>query len=124
MAALRGRARFGMDDGYMVGPPEVVFDLLSEFAAGLKAECGCELNINKCKMYNMEKGACERARRRGLIPEELQHLHEGTFVNESGHILRGIQIFIVSIETERYVAVVLREKAKLCREPQSHTYMT
>ncbi len=36
-----------MDDGYLVGPPEVVFRVLAEFAVGLKEECGCELNLKK-----------------------------------------------------------------------------
>ncbi len=74
LAALGGCARFGMNDGYLVGPPEIVFEVLAEFDRGLKRECGCDLNINKCKMYIEEEGACERARRQGLISDELRHL--------------------------------------------------
>ena len=36
--ALGGYARFGMDDGYMIGPPEEVFKVLAEFAAGVKED--------------------------------------------------------------------------------------
>ena len=71
LAELGGCARFGMDDGYINGPPEVVFKVLAEFAARIKEGCGCELNISKCKMYSKEKGVCEEARRAGLIPEGL-----------------------------------------------------
>jgi hypothetical protein len=39
-----GCARFGMDDGYMMGPKEVVFQV---FAEGVKDEHGCELNTRK-----------------------------------------------------------------------------
>ncbi len=106
-----GCARFGMDDGYLVGPPEVVFKVLAEFAAGLGEEYGCELNMDKCKMYNEQEGTCARARRDGYIPDELVHLQEGTFVTESGSILRGIQIFNVPLGEERYVKARLREKA-------------
>jgi hypothetical protein len=74
LAAMGGCARFAMDDGYLVGPPEIVFEVLAEFARSLKKESGCELNIGKCKMYSCEEEACERARRQGLIPDELQHL--------------------------------------------------
>ena len=64
MVELRGCARFGMDDGYMIGPPEEVFKVLAEFAAGINEDCGCELNIKKCKMFSNEEGACEATRRR------------------------------------------------------------
>ncbi len=58
LVAVGGCARFGIDDGYLVGPPELVFGVLAEFLKGLKEECGCEFNMSKCKMYNEEVGAC------------------------------------------------------------------
>ncbi len=70
-----------MDDGYLVGPPEIVFEVLAEFTRDLKKDTGCELNINKCKMYSEIEGACEKARRQGLILDELHHLQEGSHVN-------------------------------------------
>ena len=100
-----------MDDGYMIGPPDLVFRVLAEFTVGIKEDCGCELNVGKCKMYNNEEGACEAARRAGYIPKELQHLQEGTHVNESGDRLRGPTIFNVPVGEEMYVAVKLRDKA-------------
>jgi hypothetical protein len=69
-----------MDNGYLVGPPEIVFEVLAEFTRDLKKDTGCELNINKCKMYSVEEGACEKVRRHGLIPDDLQHLQEGSHV--------------------------------------------
>ena len=48
LARTGGCARFGTDDGYMIGPKEVVFNVLAEFAAGIKVDCGCELNVHKC----------------------------------------------------------------------------
>jgi hypothetical protein len=36
-----GCARFGMDAGYMIGPKEVVFGVLSEFAHAIRDEHGC-----------------------------------------------------------------------------------
>ncbi len=59
LAQARGCARFGMDDGYMIRPREVVFRVLAEFAARIKDNCGCELNVHKCQMYNKEEGVCE-----------------------------------------------------------------
>ena len=95
LVELGGCARFRMDDGYMIGPPEMVYKVLAEFAARIKEECGCELNISKCKMFNNEEGACEAARRAGYIPEELLHLQEGVHINESRDRLRGVTIFNV-----------------------------
>jgi hypothetical protein len=68
LGAFGGCVRFGMDDGYMVGPPEVVFKLLADFAVGLKTECGCELNMSKCKMSSWDDGACARAKTRRAHP--------------------------------------------------------
>jgi len=115
LAELGGCARFGMDDGYMIEPPEVVFEVLAEFVAGVKEDCGCELNISKCKMYIKEEGVCEAARRTGLIPEELMHLQEGVHVTESGEMLRGLAIFNVPVEEEKFVEAKLREKATQVR---------
>jgi hypothetical protein len=92
LAEHGGCARFKMDDGYLVGPPEVVFRVLAEFSVSLKEGCGCELDLNKCKMYCEEEGACARAKRQGNVPGELMHLQEGVFVTEDGDILGGIQI--------------------------------
>ena len=102
---------FGMDDGYMIAPPELVFRVMAEFAAEIKEDCGCELNVSKCKMFNSEEGACEAARRAGYNPEELLHLQEGVHVNDSGNRLRGLTIFNVPVGEERYVEVKLRDKA-------------
>jgi hypothetical protein len=63
-----------MDNGYMIGPHELVFQVLAEFVRGIKEDCGCDLNVAKCKMYILEEGTCAAARMAGYIPEELQHL--------------------------------------------------
>jgi hypothetical protein len=46
-----GCARFGMDDGYMVGPRDVIFTILKEFAEGAKADTECQLVPEKWKLY-------------------------------------------------------------------------
>ncbi len=111
LGELGGCARYGMDDGYIIGPPELVFKVLAEFGGKIKEDCGCELTINKCKMLHIEEGACEAARRAGYIPKELLHLQEGAHVNESGDRLRGFTIYNDSVGEEKYVEVKLRDKA-------------
>ncbi len=74
LAKHGGCARFGMDDGYMIGPKEVVFHVLASFAKGIIEECGCDLDVAKCRMYSKDEGACEEARKSGCIPDELWNL--------------------------------------------------
>ena len=107
-----GCARFGMDDGYMIGPKEVVFQVLRDFAQEIKEEHGCMLNTRKCKMYTGNEGICQRAKEEGWIPTELELLEEGSIVDDLGIRRRGIEIFNVLVGEEEYVAMVLREKAK------------
>jgi len=107
-----GCARFGMDDGYMMGPVEVVCQVLEEFAMGIREDHGCQLNARKCKMYIMEKDKCEEARREGHIPDNLQHIQEGIYVNESGDRWKGIMIFNVPVDDNRFVEAILRQKAR------------
>jgi hypothetical protein len=84
---------------------------LAEFAKGINEDCGCDLNVAKCKMYSPEKGACVAARMAGYATKELQHLQEGVHVSGAGHLLRGLRIFNVPVGEERYIVVRLREKA-------------
>jgi hypothetical protein len=47
-----------MDDGYMIGPKEVVFEVLSEFAMAIEGKQGCKLNAKKCNMYSINEDMC------------------------------------------------------------------
>ncbi len=74
LAEYGGCVRFGMDDGYLIGPKEIIFTVLAEFATGLERDHGCALNTRKCKMFSRTEGACEAARREGYIPAEVEHI--------------------------------------------------
>jgi hypothetical protein len=65
LAEYGGCARFGMDDGYLIGPKEIIFEVLAKFAEGIERDHGCALNTRKCKMYSRMEGACASARREG-----------------------------------------------------------
>ena len=117
-----GCARFGMDDGYMMGPKEIVFHVLGEFAEGIKLDHGCELNTRKSKMYNMGDDRCSEARREGHIPDSMQHIEEGIYVNESGETLRGIMIFNVPVNDSKYVEAILRQKAREVGQVIGHIF--
>ena len=61
---------FGLDGRYIVGPKEVVFEVLAKFAKALRVEQGCRLNTRKRKMYNINEGVCQQAKEQGWIPTE------------------------------------------------------
>jgi hypothetical protein len=61
-------ARFGMDDGYMVDPREVVFKRAANFPKSIKEGIGCELVARKCMMYILDAGAWQDCTERDLIP--------------------------------------------------------
>ena len=56
LAEYGGRARFGMDGGYLIGPKEVIFVVLAEFAEGIQRDHECALNTRECKMYSLTEG--------------------------------------------------------------------
>ena len=112
LTVARGCTRFGMDDGYMVGPIEVVFKVLAEFAKGIREGTGCELVTRKCKIYNMDAGAWQDYTRKDLIPSELSLMEEGIYVNEDGDRLRGVIVFNACVGEPEYVKAVLRNKAQ------------
>jgi hypothetical protein len=71
-----------MEDGYIVGPREVVFKVLAEFAEGIKQGTGCELVPKKCRMYSLDPIAWQDCKHKNLIQEELRLIEEGIYVNE------------------------------------------
>jgi hypothetical protein len=86
-----------MDDGYMVGPREVIFGVLENFARGIREGTRCEPVARKCNFFGMDENAWKDCNRRGLIPQELEHMKEGLYVDESGDRLRGVIIFNVPL---------------------------
>jgi len=111
LAAIGGCARFGMDDGYMIGLREAIFQVLPDFANGIRESTGCGLVARTCKMYSLDEGAWDDCNARGLIPEELNLVEEEVHVTENGDCLKGIKVFNVHIGEPRYVEAVLRNKA-------------
>ena len=68
-----GCARFGNNDGYLLGPPEAVFPVLATFAERIKQRCGLNL---------------QRAKTEVLCWGSFQLTHQGTFP-ELGSWWRG-----------------------------------
>ena len=75
LAAAGGKAVFGNDDGYAIGPPEVVFPAIDKFASEVKEKHGLTLQVNKTKIYH----------RLGIIPQNasLDMSRAGELINEN-----------------------------------------
>ena len=41
----------------MVGPRDVIFTILAEFAEGVERDTGCQPEPEKCKIYNPDASA-------------------------------------------------------------------
>ena len=51
LAAHGGFARFGNDDGYLVGPQAILFPALERFAANVMARCLLHLQVTKTEVF-------------------------------------------------------------------------
>ena len=49
-----GTGVFGMDDGYIIGPPEVIFPALETFERRLREECGLILQREKSEVLSWD----------------------------------------------------------------------
>ena len=54
-----GMAKFGMDDGYAVGPKDVVFDAVRKFAEEVREQCLLQLEWSKTEVFSWD----------GVLPE-------------------------------------------------------
>ncbi len=56
-----------MDNGYMVGPREVIFGVLEDLAKGI-SEGTCEMATRKSKMFSLGEDTWENRNKRGCCP--------------------------------------------------------
>jgi len=101
-----------MNACYIVGPMDVIFVVLAEFAERVERDTWCQLVPENFKFYSMDSTTWEDINNRELIPEGLKHMQEGIFVNNAGDVLRGLEVFNVPVGDPDYVATILRTKAK------------
>ena len=54
LRAADGLGIFGMDDGYGVGPPAVVFEAVLEFIREVEEHCGLKCQRDKCEVFSWD----------------------------------------------------------------------
>ena len=100
LCSAGGVAVFGNDDGYAIGPPELVFDAVQRFAATLKEFCNLELQVEKTKVYHAS----------GTKPPQAPVSMPRAGIMVAGQWLPGFQCYGVAIGAPEYVHHVLGEK--------------
>ena len=100
LAQVGGLARFGMDDGYTVGPPNILFPALSKFAADIRDNCGLELEMKKCEVLAWS----------GQIPEEAGTGITNAGLEVDGSWEPGFLVYGVPVGTDKYVEKMLDQK--------------
>jgi hypothetical protein len=100
--AAGGMAKFGMDDGYAVGPADVVLDAVRRFGEEVKEQCLLELEWSKSEVFSWD-GVLPAGCPDGitLAGEEI----EGTF--QPGFLCYG-----VPVGTPEYATSQLFERAR------------
>ena len=107
LASQGGCARFGWDDGYLVGPPVSVFQVLERFAAQAEEKCGLFLQKTKTEVFTWD-GSLPPGTTPGLV-------RAGAVV--SGQWEPGLICYGVPIGTDTYVHTKLEEKvSEVARE--------
>ena len=99
--AAGGLARFGMDDGYVVGPKEIVFREVQQFALEVREQCSLELEWSKTEVFSWD----------GVLPEGCP---EGvTLAGEevAGRFLPGFLLYGIPVGTPEYATTNLWKRA-------------
>ena len=99
-----GLSIFGNDDGYAIGPAEVVFPAVERFRAAIREHCGLNLRLSK-SLVNTSTGEMPPGAPEGM---ELA----GTRAEEGGPWLSGFRCYGVYIGSDTYVRHMLRKEAE------------
>ena len=102
--AGQGGARFDMDDGYAVGPPDVVFPAVLRFAERLHA-LGLELQLSKCQCYSV---AIDLA----VHPDRPPQMPVGGLVLPDGSFTRGVIVSGIPLGDDAFVTAALTDKVE------------
>ena len=103
-----GLAIFGNDDGYAIGPAEVVFPAVANFREVIKESCGLNLRLSKCLVYT---------RTGELPPEAPAGMERAGTKDEEGRWLPGFRCYGVFIGSNDYVRHQLRkESTRICSD--------
>ena len=102
LAESGGKAVFGNDDGYALGPAEIVFDAVARFQNYVKRNHGLTLQILKTKVYHCS----------GLAPAQTPVGMKNAGVMVGQQWLPGFVCYGVAIGSVEYVKHILSDKVE------------
>ena len=103
-----GLAIFGNDDGYAIGPAEVVFPAVVYFREAIRESCGLTLRLSKCLVYTLTGE---------LPPQAPAGMKRAGIEVEGGRFLPGFRCYGVFIGSDAYVRHMLKgEGERICSE--------
>ena len=82
LSAVGGMARFGNDDGYIIGPPDVLFPSLARFTKQIQDEHHLFLQVQKTQVFTWSD----------TLPEEAPNDMPVAGVTVGGHFLPGMLV--------------------------------
>ena len=97
---------FGMDDGYVVGPEEVVFPAVERFERRLLERCGLVLQRTKTEVFSWD----------GVLPRDTPAGMVLAGSEVEGEFLPGYMCYGVPVGSREYVRHVLNEKVEQIAE--------
>ena len=95
-----GMAKFGMDDGYAVGPPEIIFTALERFALNVEQQCLLVWEKTKTEVFSWS----------GILPEGCTDGLTRAGLEIDGIFEPGFLCYGVPVGTDKYVEYMLSEK--------------
>jgi hypothetical protein len=99
---LYSRNMFGMDDGYVVGPSEVVFPAVERFERSLLEQCGLRLQRAKTEVFTWD----------GVLPRDTPAGMVIAGREVEGQFMPGFLCYGVQVGSNEYVRHVLEEKVE------------
>ena len=106
LSVVGGCARFGWDDGYLLGPPDNVFTSLEKFSSEVQVHCGLELQMTKTEILIMD----------GTLPENTPVGMVRAGVNVEDIWEPGMLCYGVPIGSDKYVHYMLDAKVSEVEE--------
>ena len=93
---------FGMDDGYVIGPSEVVFPAVERFERSLLDQCGLMLQRAKTEVFTWD----------GVMPRDTPAGMVIAGREVEGQFMPGFLCYGVPVGSNEYVRHVLEEKVE------------
>ena len=95
-------AKFGMDDGYAIGPPEVFFPAIEKFAQDVEQNCLLKWEKSKTEVFSWS----------GALPSNSTPGLTVAGCNVDGVFEPGFLCYGVPVGTDRYVEHMLEKKVE------------